>query len=352
MRMRAVQFLLLSVSVLALASCAGGERSGMGSSGTGMFKIGNPYTINGQRYYPKEDYSYNETGIASWYGPGFDGRRTANGEVFDTTELTAAHRTLPMPSLVRVTNLENGRSVVVRINDRGPFAAGRVIDLSQRAAQLLDFERVGTAKVRVSILAIESRAIADAAKKRYRAEGVQTAELIPAITSEEEGGNMPQVMDETTGEMTDAPHSAPMETVEAVPLEGPVAPSDEQPIASPSQNMIRAADLAPRIPDPKPRTVPGKNVKGIFYPSPEVKKVKVTGGKRIYIQAGAFSQKANATRLSKKLSSLGPTTVKTIKSGSKTLYRVKVGPIASVKRADQILPEVIKQSGAGRITVE
>jgi rare lipoprotein A len=350
MRMRAVNFLLLSVSVLALAGCAGGERSGMGASGTGMFKIGNPYTINGARYYPKEDYSYNETGIASWYGPGFDGRRTANGEVFDTTELTAAHRTLPMPSLVRVTNIENGRSVVVRINDRGPFAAGRIIDVSQRAAQLLGFENVGTAKVRVAILAIESKAIADAAKKRYRAEGVQTAELIPNTV--EEGGEMPQVMDETTGELTDSPHSAPRETVEAVPLEGPVAPSEEQPIAEPSQNMIRAADLAPSIPDPKPRTVPGKNVKGIFYPSPQVKKVKVTGGKRIFIQAGAFSVKTNATRLSKRLSNLGATSVKAIKVKGKTWYRVRVGPIGTVQEADQILPEVINKSGGGRITVE
>ena len=90
-----------------------------------------------------------QTGIASWYGPQFHGKRTANGEYFDQEELTAAHPTLPMPVLVRVTNLENGRSLVVRVNDRGPFVNGREIDLSRKAAELLGYDRKGTARVRV-----------------------------------------------------------------------------------------------------------------------------------------------------------------------------------------------------------
>ncbi|MCB1556744.1 MAG: septal ring lytic transglycosylase RlpA family protein, partial [Alphaproteobacteria bacterium] len=87
---------------------------------SGTFKVGNPYKIEGKTYVPQENYSLVETGIASWYGPQFHGKQTANGEVFDMEELTAAHRTLQMPSLVRVTNLENGRSLIVRVNDRGP----------------------------------------------------------------------------------------------------------------------------------------------------------------------------------------------------------------------------------------
>src|SRR5690606_18692928 len=130
---------------------------------TADYKIGKPYRINGVWYYPGEDYGYSETGIASWYGPAFHGRPTANGEVFDMNALTAAHRTLPMPSMVRVTNLGNGRAVVLRVNDRGPFAHGRIIDVSRRAAQLLGFERQGTARVRVEILEAESRALAMAA---------------------------------------------------------------------------------------------------------------------------------------------------------------------------------------------
>ncbi len=92
----------------------------------GVYKIGSPYKIAGTWYYPKEDPDYRETGIASWYGPGFNGRVTANGEVYNQDDLTAAHRTLPMPSIVRVTNLDNGRSIKVRINDRGPFARSRI----------------------------------------------------------------------------------------------------------------------------------------------------------------------------------------------------------------------------------
>ncbi len=115
----------------------------------GQYKVGNPYTVNGVTYVPRAQPGYDQTGTASWYGPQFHGRYTANGELFDMNKLTAAHRTLPMPSYVRVTNLQNGRSLVLRINDRGPFAKNRIIDVSRRAAQLLGFERSGTAKVRV-----------------------------------------------------------------------------------------------------------------------------------------------------------------------------------------------------------
>ena len=102
-----------------------------------LYKIGKPYKIDGIWYYPKEDYQYDETGIASWYGSKFHGRKTANGEIYDMNAVTAAHKTLPMPSYARVTNLENGRSLVLRINDRGPFVRSRIIDLSRRSAQLL-----------------------------------------------------------------------------------------------------------------------------------------------------------------------------------------------------------------------
>jgi len=127
---------------------------------TGTYKVGKPYKVGGVWYYPKVDYAYSETGIASWYGPKFHNRPTANGRIFDMNAISAAHRTLPLPSIVRVTNLENGRSLKVRINDRGPFAQGRIIDLSRRAAQLLGFERAGVARVRVDIVADESRQIA------------------------------------------------------------------------------------------------------------------------------------------------------------------------------------------------
>lgn len=115
----------------------------------GRYKVGEPYTVNGRWYYPAENAGYSAEGIASWYGPHFDGLSTANGEVFDQNALTAAHTTLPMPSYVRVTNLDNGRALVLRVNDRGPFVGDRIIDVSKRAAQLLGFLNKGTARVRV-----------------------------------------------------------------------------------------------------------------------------------------------------------------------------------------------------------
>jgi len=121
------------------------------------YKIGNPYLIDGVPYYPHEDWSYSEVGMASWYGEGFQGNSTANGETFDKGKFTAAHRTLPMPSLVRVTNLENNMSVTVKVNDRGPFARDRIIDLAAASADAIGMVEGGTARVRVEILASESQ---------------------------------------------------------------------------------------------------------------------------------------------------------------------------------------------------
>jgi rare lipoprotein A len=117
--------------------------------GGGTYRVGSPYMVAGRIYVPEEDVNYREEGLASWYGDDFHGRLTANGEVFDMEGLSAAHPTLPMPCYARVTNLYNGRSLIVRINDRGPYAANRLIDVSHKAAALLGFKGNGTARVRV-----------------------------------------------------------------------------------------------------------------------------------------------------------------------------------------------------------
>jgi len=117
--------------------------------GGGVYRIGKPYTVAGKTYVPEEDTNYRAEGMASWYGDDFHGRQTANGEVFDMTSLTAAHPTLPLPSYARVTNLANGKSLIVRINDRGPYHGDRLIDVSNKAADLLEFKGNGIAKVRV-----------------------------------------------------------------------------------------------------------------------------------------------------------------------------------------------------------
>ena len=168
-----------------------------------MYKVGNPYKINGKWYYPAIDYNYNEVGIASWYGPGFHGKKTANGEVFDQNKISAAHKTLPMPSIVKVTNLDNGKVLEnIRVNDRGPFAGNRIIDLSKKAAQELGFVNSGVAKVRVEIMENESRIYASKNSKKNSVRKANKAKVEKVqrkvIPSEEDEQNSDEVSKNST----------------------------------------------------------------------------------------------------------------------------------------------------------
>jgi rare lipoprotein A len=147
----------------------------------GSYKLGGPYQIEGRWYYPQYDPHYDRTGVASWYGEPFHGRPTANGEVFDRRVVTAAHPTLPLPSLVRVTNLDNGRELMIRVNDRGPFVGNRIIDLSQEAARQLGFERQGTAPVRVQFVRLEN---AEGSPPRPTAGSVRSPAGEPSLKTE------------------------------------------------------------------------------------------------------------------------------------------------------------------------
>ncbi|MBR0835184.1 septal ring lytic transglycosylase RlpA family protein [Bradyrhizobium manausense] len=166
---RAARCVAVVASCLALADCASSNKFasrvdpkyGVSSSprvvawgdpvpkGGGTYRVGKPYVVAGRTYVPEEDVNYRAEGMASWYGDDFHGRQTANGEVFDMGSLTAAHPTLPMPSYARVTNLSNGKSLIVRVNDRGPYHGNRLIDVSNKAAELLEFKGNGVARVRV-----------------------------------------------------------------------------------------------------------------------------------------------------------------------------------------------------------
>lgn len=147
----------LAIILLILASCAGKNcRNKYDHNYTGHYKVGKPYVIKNVIYYPKEDVNYKEVGVASWYGDRFHCKKTSNNEVFDKKQLSAAHRTLPLPSIVKVTNLANGKAVKVIVNDRGPFANNRIIDLSEKAADKIDMKHRGIAKVKVEYLAQES----------------------------------------------------------------------------------------------------------------------------------------------------------------------------------------------------
>lgn len=178
---------LLCLALLVLTGCAGKTIEVKGTPHEqakaikyqgGMYKVGNPYKIFGTWYYPKEDYSYSEEGIASWYGKDFHAKKTANGEDYNMHTLTAAHRTLPLPSVVRVTNLANGRTLVLRVNDRGPYAKSRIIDISKRGAELLGYNLQGTTRVRVELLEKESKEL-KAALLGQAVEPVVAKKVIP-----------------------------------------------------------------------------------------------------------------------------------------------------------------------------
>ncbi len=259
----------------------------------GVYKVGKPYVINGKTYYPEENYGYDEAGIASWYGPGFHARKTANGEKFDQRAMTAAHRTLPMPSFVRVTNLENGHAVILRVNDRGPYARGRIIDVSERAAELLGFKTKGTAKVRVQILAEESRAIADA-KKAGRPE--------------------------------------PGSLVLASAASGTPAREQQEPSYSVAQNIVLSAEGNP---------MPVQMEQIPVMPT------------QIYVQAGAFTREENAIGLARRLADISETSIQPAKVHGQDFFRVRLGPVGSVDKADQILKKVVAAGAdAARIIVD
>ncbi|SNY93453.1 Rare lipoprotein A (RlpA)-like double-psi beta-barrel [Cohaesibacter sp. ES.047] len=164
--------------------------------GGGHYKIGRPYKVAGRTYVPKHQPNYEKTGKASWYGDDFHGRLTANGEIFNMNELTAAHPTLPLPSYVRVTNLKNGRSVIVRVNDRGPYAHNRVIDLSKRVAEVLSFKNDGIANVRVKYVGKARMDGKDARylEASYRAPGQKIGDDRRAVPAEGQDRAAPEVM--------------------------------------------------------------------------------------------------------------------------------------------------------------
>lgn len=304
-----VLFGLLAVAVLELAGCSTATR-GPAAPPHALYKVGEPYQIGGAWYYPAEDWSYDETGIASWYGEDFHGKYTANGEVFDLNAVTAAHRTLPLPSVVQVTNLDNGRTIQVRVNDRGPFARGRIIDLSRRSAQLLGFEGRGTAKVRVKILVPES---------------IQVASLA--------GRNGPEP------ELAAAqPKAAPVDKVaaEALPTPPGVAVASIQP------QLIRPAAAS---------TAPARQVMTDAPPLSDRVRLVPVKPTQIYVQAGAFASMDRAWRLKTQLDNLGKAAISDAHVGGLVVYRVRLGPVSTVEQADALLDKVTVAAPDARIVV-
>lgn len=334
---------LLSPLILALALSACAETNFLlhtakymrdGPPG-GVYKVGEPYQVNGVWYTPVVDYGYDETGIASWYGADFHGKATANGETYDMNEVTAAHKTLPMPSLARVTNLENGRSLIVRVNDRGPFVPGRIIDLSRRSAQLLGLEGKGTGRVRVQIMAEESREIAERMKAQGAIAGVRGGDSARTYDQASLSGRVlpkPQDVKDATLTVAQLP-KAEVAKEELAPLPGAkLASAPKPPIPKPTAS--RTVTDAPLNDAPVAKTAT-RALAGTLTQG-------TARATRIYVQAGAFGHFENAHKTGAKLAGVGPVAVSPVLVNGRDVFRVRIGPIASVEEADRYLEQVIR----------
>jgi len=326
---RVLGTLLLIGSVAgALSACGSSSRGGGGAGAAqrGSYKVGAPYKIDGVTYTPQEEFNRTETGVASWYGPGFHGNSTANGERYDQSERTAAHRTLQMPAIVRVTNLYNGMTTVVRINDRGPFARSRINDLSRTAAQELDVVRNGTARVRIDQLSAESMAVRDVAI----------------------AGGGPAEQNAAVAQVASGQRTAP-------------APPPVQVAAVPPQPVVVPAQAAPQLvwqttPQPPSVEMPvayggggrgGMTVASLASGTASaVAPAAALAGGSFYVQTGAFSTMENAERQRGAVRSYGASEVSQASTGGRDIWRVRLGPYTTADAAG-IVADRLKRSGYG-----
>lgn len=264
----------------------------------GVYYIGSPYRIKGVLYTPKEDMNYSEKGVATWYSRDSQNRLTTNGEVFDDEKMTAAHKTLPLPSLVRITNLENGNTAIVRVNDRGPAVNNRLIDVSRKTAEALEMPETGTTLVQVDILPDESRRLK---------EGLE----------EYQDPNMDEISEKRIPVGSSEPIYKPDETI-APPIYGGSAKVESEAL-EPIEPVVTSSKKAVSKPEKSP-------------------KLPATGTWRI--QAGAFGKATNADKAVSRLGQFAPVS----KSQSGNLTTVYVGPFKTEAEARAVLSKV-KQAG-------
>jgi rare lipoprotein A len=242
---------------------------------TPIYKIGNKYEVKGKFYFPHKDMLYSKTGIASWYGPKFHGKLTANGEIYNQNQLTAAHKTLPLPSAVKVTNLKNNKSLNLRINDRGPFVNDRIIDLSSKAADLLGLKKQGTGLVKVTILQEQSKELEKLAKK----------------------GLFPELKD----------------------LPKPDSPN----INKPQKSIVKIEGINKTYTNKRNR---------IKY---DLKNLK--SNYKIFIKLGTFSTLKSANLMKEKLQYIKGIKIYDVVINNKNMFQVKSGPYIIVDKVDKIL---------------
>ncbi len=289
--------------------------SGPVRKGGGSFKLGSPYKVAGRWYVPREEPGYDRQGTGSWYGDDFHGRKTANGEIFDMNALSAAHPTLPLPSYAYVTNQTNGRTILVRVNDRGPYVSDRIIDLSHASARALGYESQGRAPVRVRYAGRAPLNGDDRRERQYYAEQSWSGRSGYAVASYRPPSapiSVPQPFPAgTPGRWSPVAYRAALAGKPA-PLQAPLA---------------RAAFAAPDIETssaPAGRSAlagPTTGASRIAFGNPS--------GSRAYVQVGVFRDRSNAERMRRDLAQLGPVEVAPIVAQGGELYRVRLGPMSA-----------------------
>ena len=371
---------LVLVPMLVLASCGG-------PTPNPTYKLGTPYTIRGVWYYPEQDLTYDATGLASWYGHEDAGKLTANGEIFDPRRISAAHKTLPMPSAVRVTNLENGRVINVRINDRGPFVPNRIIDLSENAAVQLGFRDQGVAPVRVQILPQESLELGRQAKAgRFYSVRPNLRQASPEDLATTRQSSSPTPPSTATRQ---APRSAPPQV--RPPAQPPRPPATQpRPPTQPypqAQAPVRRPPPSPpagynygqrrpvpyppsqaRPPAPAPSPIVSESIDYIISNLDEAPSANIITSKPIitappsntsnvnraaaplpsplpsgavletsfWVQVGSFLEEANAYAIARDIDDTYQLKISQYREGDKVFHRVRIGPYATMHDANRV----------------
>lgn len=342
------KFISLSVSVFVLTSCTDNGLLFRSFGGYAeddnvlTYKIGEAYQIKNEWYTPREDYTYNEKGIAGWYQEE-NGHLTANGEKYDEEALTAMHKTLPLPSVVRITNLENGNVAIVRVNERGPYVNNRLIDVSQKTAEALEFNMVGTTMVQVEILPEESKLLKNEILKKY---GGQMEEVNVNGSSVLKSDVQVEALSEPR------PLYQPDENAQVIYSQEIANQSNETgvgKIVSITQPPVNIEN--PNLPKLK-EDVLMKNE--ITDPQPDIEHahqlIQPISGH--YIQAGAFSNPENAKKLKASLEQFGPSQIYEISVNEDVLHRVRMGPFETWDSAKEMLNKLNEAGYPSKIIFE
>lgn len=342
-----------------VAACGGdGERLGervipLGQpvpKGGGVYMLGKPYQVGGMWYTPRDEPGYNRVGRASWYGELFHGRRTANGEIYDMDRLSAASPTLPLPVYAQVTNLTNGRSIVVRVNDRGPYANDRIMDLSRRSAEVLGFQSDGTALVRVKYL---GRAPLNG-DDRYEQKFLASQGWMRVAAKGRSGKGKPQAA-EVASLPPENPENLQTPWKDAAPVQSAAAtPAPAQPNAaasygwtmvSPPKEAEAAPFDAPLYWQASPRVAERPQVAATGSLPQAGKQSGRTGS--FLIQAGSFKSRENADKARAALAPVAPVELAEIETGGNVYFRVRVGPFPDDTAAEAALVKVTQAGYQG-----